>query len=338
MTSRRPPTASRPFCSPSSSALRDPLAPRAASAGRVARSGRSSDARATAGPAASNAVPPASPPRGTTGSHGSPRAAWFHRSAATQYGERPSAAPVALSSALSAVTANRGWCSAASHQSERMSASSPGTTMRSSTTTRSCASPHGVWHATRCATMARNVARDPVGFERRVRLAASGTGLWCKSVTDGPPVRSPARSEHVLACPAAPRFSMHRPARLGPRDAPLPVVHLSTHRSKIAIARPVDIAVIRHAAQEIPLGRARLSGPAEKLLLLVRACLPKRLRAYPRPNEPVLEPTLVVGVVAPGRRLCQLAAPAIDPTIAIFVRPAAAMLGLVVGSATYRRL
>src|SRR4051794_4029330 len=271
------------------------------------------------------------------GSHGSPRAAWFHRSAATQYGARPSAAPVARSSTLSAVTASRGWCSAASHQSERMSASSPGTTMRSSTTTRSCASPHGVWHATRCATMARNVARDPVGFERRVRLA-SGSGLWCKSVTDGPAVPSPARSEHVLACPAAPRFSMHRPARLGPRDAPLPVVHLATHGSKIAIARPVDLVVIGHAAEEIPLGRARLPGSAEQLLLLVRACLPKVLRAYPRPNEPVLEPALVLGVIARGRPLCQLSAPPVDPTIAIFVRPAAAMLGLVVGRATHRRL
>src|SRR4051794_23201347 len=177
------------------------------------------------------------------------------------------------------------------------------------------------------------------GWLRAPRSACSvGIGTLVQNQSPGAPVRSPARSEDVLACPAAPRFSMHRPARLGPRDAPLPVVHLATHGSKIAIARPVDIAVIRHAAQEIPLGRARLSGSAEKLLLLVRACLPKRLRAYPRPNEPVLEPTLVVGVVAPGRRLCQLAAPAIDPTIAIFVRPAAAMLGLVVGSATYRRL
>jgi NAD(P)-dependent dehydrogenase (short-subunit alcohol dehydrogenase family) len=80
-------------CDLASSALRDRFAPRAASAGRVARSGRSSDARATAGPAASDAVRPASPPIGTTGSHGSPRAAWFHRSAATQYGERPRVLP-----------------------------------------------------------------------------------------------------------------------------------------------------------------------------------------------------------------------------------------------------
>jgi hypothetical protein len=113
---------------------------------------------------------------------------------------------------------------------------------------------------------------------------------------------------------------------------------LATHGSKIAIARPVDLAVIGHAAEEIPLRRACLSGSVEQLLLLVRACLPKLLRAYPGANEPVLEPALVLGVIARGRRLCQLTAPPVDPTIAIFVRPAAAMLGLVVRGATYRRL
>jgi len=131
---------------------------------------------------------------------------------------------------------------------------------------------------------------------------------------------------------------MHRPPRLRPRDAPLAVVHLSAHSSKIAIAGSVDFTVIRHAPQEIPLDGARLPGPSQELLLLVGSCLPKRLWTYPGTEESVLEPALVLGVIARGRGFCELPAPAVDPTIAILVRPAAAMRDLVVGRATHHRL
>ena len=62
---------------------------------------------------------------------------------------------------------------------------------------------------------------------------------------------------------------MHGPPRLRSRDPPLPVVHSSAHGSKIAIARRLDVTVIGHAPQEVPLDGARLPGPPQELLLLV---------------------------------------------------------------------
>ena len=131
---------------------------------------------------------------------------------------------------------------------------------------------------------------------------------------------------------------MHRPPRLRPRDAPLAVVHLPAHSSKIAIAGSVDFTVIRHATQQIPLDCGRLPRLSQKVLLLVGACLPKPLWTYAGSKESLLDPSLVFGVITRRRGACELPTPSLDPTLAILVRPAAAMLGLVVGRATHRRL